>query len=90
VAIDWPGVGCGPLDPPSPGSVEGILHDLGEEALLVDLAFPGTSSPLLVPGQPYEITGATMVPRRAYDALVYLERSRAMTPLQWTPCAAAR
>ena len=53
IAIDWPGVGCGPpsrlrLD----GSVEQRLHALGGQALLVDLAVPGDlRSPYLPPGE---------------------------------------
>jgi erythromycin esterase len=86
VSIDWRGVGCGPVPPPGAASVEELLHDLGEEALLVDLRFPGAAPPLLTPGATYEIVHASMVPLRAFNGLLYLEHSRAMAPLAWPPC----
>ncbi len=88
VSIDWPSVGCGPqpLRPSPFQPVENILHGFDEEALLVDLRFPGTSDPLLAPGGLYNVGNASMVPARAFDALVYLDRSRKMTPLAWAPC----
>jgi len=85
-AIDWPGVGCGAVEIPGPGSVEEILHDLGEPALLVDLRFPGASEPPIAPGQVYELNSTPMVPARAFNALVFLDRSRKMTPVAWVPC----
>ena len=88
VAIDWPAVGCGP-QPLRPGpfpAVESLLHRFGEDALLVDLRFPGTSEPLLEPGGLYGVGEAPMVPARAFDGLVYLDRSRKMTPLAWASC----
>lgn len=88
VSIDWPSVGCGPqpLRPSPFQPVENILHGFGEDALLVDLRFPGTSEPLLAPGGLYNVGNASMVPARAFDALVYLDRSRKMTPVAWAPC----
>jgi erythromycin esterase-like protein len=85
-AIDWPPIGCGVHDVPGPGSVEELLHGLGEPALLVDLRFPGTSTPLLEPGRSYELNSTEMVPARAFDVLLFLDRSPKMTPLQWRPC----
>jgi erythromycin esterase len=85
-AIDWPPVGCGPRDVPGPGSVEELLHGLGEPALLVDLRFPGAATPLLEPGRSYELNNTEMVPARAFDVLLFLDRSHKMTPLQWRPC----
>jgi erythromycin esterase-like protein len=87
-SIDWPGAGCGPVDPPpSPGSVETILHDLGEDTLLVDLRFPGTRDPHLAPGRLYELNDTLLVPATAFDLLVFLDRSPKMTPLAWPPCS---
>lgn len=84
--IDWRGVGCGPSSLPGPDSVEQILHDVGEETLLVDLRFPDAEDPLLVPGRIYELNRQRMVPAQAFDGLVFLDRSRKMAPLAWPSC----
>ncbi|HXT22297.1 MAG TPA: erythromycin esterase family protein [Thermoanaerobaculia bacterium] len=80
--IDWLNVGCGASDPPSPGASEQILHALGEEMLLVDLR----ATSLFEPGSEYELGWRTVVPARTFDALVYLDRSRKMSPLAWPSC----
>ncbi|MDH3253987.1 MAG: erythromycin esterase family protein, partial [Acidobacteriota bacterium] len=69
--IDWPGVGCGPLDPSLPSSVEGRLREFGEEFLFVDLDFPGADEPLLDPGALFYLNRGRMVPRAEFRALVY-------------------
>lgn len=84
--IDWLGVGCGPTGFADRGSVEGLLHGLGYEYLLVDLRFPGAQEPFLAPGSRYQLNGTAMVPRQQFDGLIYLERSRRMEPLAWSPC----
>ena len=87
VAINWPEVGVGPLDPPTaPDNIEVMLHDLGHDYLLLDLDFPGTSNPWLEPGRTYRIgtpaSGIDMlVPRQHYRGLFYLETSPMMTSL---------
>jgi hypothetical protein len=83
--IDWPGVGCGTALRPGEGSVEEPLHALGEEALLVDLRFPGTSDPYLPHGA-YSIGTRHVVPHDLYTGILYLERSPAMTPVNRLPC----
>jgi erythromycin esterase len=86
VLIDWQGVGCGAADPPGEGSVENRFHELGEDFLLVDLDFPKGRPPFLKKGKVYELGWYPIVPRRHYDALVYLDVSLEMTPLGWRPC----
>jgi len=86
VSIEWPGIGCGPTDPPGIGSVENRLHALGHDFLLVDLAFPGTGTPFLAPGANYTFGWDPIVPRHHYDAVFYLGESRKMAPLAWMPC----
>jgi erythromycin esterase len=85
VAIDWPGIGCGSVQVRTTGSVEEPLHALGEEALLVDLRFPGTSDPYLPRGT-YFLGSRSLVPHDLYTGIVYLERSPKMTPLSWRSC----
>jgi erythromycin esterase len=85
VAIDWPAVGCGPVEL-SPNSIEQILHDLGRGDLLVDLDFPGGRPPLLAPDTLIRLGNRHMVPRQHFDGLLYLEVSPAMRPLDWPPC----
>jgi erythromycin esterase-like protein len=89
VSIDWYGVGCGPAFVRYDGSVERILHDLGNDYLLVDLDSPGGSTPLLQPNAPYRIGNLMMVPRRQFDGLVYMRYARPMTPLAWPVCGEA-
>jgi erythromycin esterase-like protein len=85
VDIDWLRIGCGPADPPFPGSVEEILHALGEPALLVDLAFPGTQDPYIPPG--VRGLGYYFVnPAQLYNGVLYLDVSPKMTPLAWPSC----
>jgi erythromycin esterase-like protein len=86
VSIDWQGLGCGPADPPGEGAAENLFHELGEDFLLVDLDFPKGRPPFLKKGKVYELGWYPMVPRRHYDALVYLDASRKMTPLGWRSC----
>ena len=54
--------------------------------MLVDLRFPGARDPLLAPGQLYELNDTVMVPARAFDFLVFLDRSHKMAPLAWPSC----
>jgi erythromycin esterase-like protein len=85
VSIDWPGIGCGPVDLLG-NSIEQILHDLGQGDLLVDLDFPGGQPPLLSPGTFINLGNRRMVPRDHFDGLLYLEASPGMVPLRWAPC----
>ena len=85
VSIDWPGVGCGSVLRPGASSIEEPLHALGEEALLVDLRFPGTSDPYLPRGT-YLLGGRSLVPHDLYTGILYLERSPKMTPTAWRSC----
>ena len=85
-SIDWPGVGCGPLDPSLTVSVERRLSQLGEEFLFVDLDFPGTDEPFLEPGATYYLNQSQMVPREEFRALIYMETAEKMVPLAWAPC----
>jgi erythromycin esterase-like protein len=45
--IDWINVGCGAATSPYLDSVEDLLYALDKPALLVDLAFPGTTDPYI-------------------------------------------
>lgn len=83
--IDWLNLGCGPVDSLLDGSVEQALHDLGQQALLVDLDFPGTANPYLPPGE-YLFGSRAMDPRAHFDGIFYLEDSPRMTPTAWAPC----
>jgi erythromycin esterase-like protein len=67
------------------GSVEERFHDLGEEALFVDLAFPGTRNPFLARGR-YPMGWDTVEPHRNYTGLLFLEHAEAMNPLTWPAC----
>jgi erythromycin esterase len=84
--IDWPGSGCGPLARPNANAVETLLHNLGADFALVDLAFPGTDQPFLRPGERYLFSDSFMVPRDQYNAAIYLAHSRKMAPLAWSSC----
>jgi len=89
VSINWPGVMTGALNPPATDdNVATLLHELGHEYLLVDLAFPGADEPFLIPGEAYRIgtaqSGAdTLVPAEHYRGLFYLDESHAMEGLGW-------
>jgi len=86
--IDWPSQGCGPIQPllRSARVVETRLHDLGYEALLVDLDFPGGKPPFLAPGENARFSETVMVPAGQFDGAFFLERSRKMDPLRWPSC----
>jgi erythromycin esterase-like protein len=82
VSIDWPAFNyCGPRPAPGNGAVEWLLHDLGEDFLLVDL-----DSPFLEEGKVYEFSDYPMVPRRQFDALVFLDVSPKFDPLDRPAC----
>ncbi len=85
VDIDWIGIGCGPAASPSEGSVEELLHALGEPTLLVDLAFPGTRHPYIPPGE-RDLGDYPVNPSQLYNGVLYLEVSPRMTPLAWPSC----
>lgn len=85
VSIDWPGIGCGPVDLLG-NSIEQLLQDLGHGDLLVDLDVPGVQPPLLSPGTFVRLGNRLMVPRDHFDGLLYLEVSPRMVPLRWAPC----
>ncbi|HET9211693.1 MAG TPA: erythromycin esterase family protein, partial [Thermoanaerobaculia bacterium] len=83
VTVGGPGIGCG-ARPTYPESVEWHLSALGETALLVDLDASGASQshpPYLDPEEPRLVGYSWYLPGTAYDALVYIEQSPAMTPL---------
>lgn len=86
VAIDWPaGLGCGLTELPGLGSVELRFHSLREDALLVDLDFPGGDPPFLTE-RIYRLGPDVMDLRQQFDGIVYLERSPQMTPLHRPSC----
>ncbi|HYO13834.1 MAG TPA: erythromycin esterase family protein [Thermoanaerobaculia bacterium] len=85
VAIDWRGLGCGPVDLLG-NSIEQILHDLGQGDLLVDLDVAGGRPPLPLPDTFIRLGNRLMVPRDHFDGLLYLEVSPAMVPLNWPRC----
>jgi erythromycin esterase-like protein len=67
------------------GSVEDRLSELGGEALLVDLTFPGARDPFLPPGR-YTMGEEVFDLRRHFNGVIYLNRSPAMNPLYGPPC----
>ena len=82
VAFDQPG-SCGTMRRPVPIALEGRLHDLGEDYLLVDSA---VGSPTFDPGSSLLVSGFNIVPRDHFDALVYLDESPPMIPVGRPPC----
>jgi erythromycin esterase-like protein len=86
VGIDWISLGCGWLSDPLADSLERVLRDTGEVALLLDLDFPGAAEPLLTPGATYTVGGRPMVPREHFNGLLYLESSPKMNPTLWPSC----
>ncbi|MEA2564634.1 MAG: erythromycin esterase [Acidobacteriota bacterium] len=85
--IDWLGVGCGErYSIRTDRTVEKLLHDLGQEALLVDFDFPGGNPPFLAPGEEYRLSDLGMTPAAQFDAAVFLDVSRKMDPLGWPSC----
>jgi erythromycin esterase len=68
---------------PAPAALEGRLHQLGEEYLLVDAR---TSSSVLDAGAPIVISGADGIAAEHYDALLFLDVSPRMVPLFRPPC----
>jgi erythromycin esterase len=82
--IDYPQFGCGAVELRE-NTVEERLHGLGEEALLVDLAFPGTRAPYLPRGL-YSMGTDLLEPHRDYNGILYLEHSPKMHPLRWSSC----
>ncbi len=86
VSIDWPNVGCGELPTPDGNdSMESALDALSSGDLLVDLA-AGPTPPFLA-GQEYgEGWYERMVPAEQYRALIFLDKSPAMQPLDWPKC----
>ena len=86
--IDWPNLnGCGPSQViRHPQVFETRLHNLGYEALLLDLDFPGGKPPFLGPGEGARFSEAGMIPANQFDGAFFLERSRKMDPLRWPSC----
>jgi erythromycin esterase len=86
VSIDWPQVGCGELPAPDGNdSMESALDALSAGDLLVDLAAGPT--PPFAAGQEYgEGWYERMVPAEQYRALLFLDKSPAMQPLDWPAC----
>jgi erythromycin esterase-like protein len=84
--VDWPGIGCGHRnDMGKPGSIEERLHDLGEGDLLVAVDQPGIVPDLIPEG--FRLLGSSFLKvDQDFDALVYLEHSRSMLPLDWPSC----
>lgn len=76
------------LIPNGPGSIEHVFSSLGPgtgspSGVLADLeAHP----PFLTPGATYTLGGASMVPVQQFDAVIYLDVSRKMTPTAWASC----
>ena len=86
VYIDWIYIGaCGlePLDY-NEQAVEWLFNSLGGGSSL--LANLDAHPPFLEPGATYTVASVPMVPRRHFDALVYLDVSPMMHPLAWAPC----
>ncbi|HVR99087.1 MAG TPA: erythromycin esterase family protein [Thermoanaerobaculia bacterium] len=86
VGINWLGIGCGGPFFVVPGAVEELLHESGEDYLLVDLGVKdaGHRTPFLDDGVVYWIGQRQFYPSRQFDAIVYLEQSPYMNALRWT------
>ena len=91
--IDWLDVGCGeqPHDT-SPSSAEEQLHALRAGDLFIDLSFGGASQPFFKNDMPvlfedFEYwTNSSFIPSSAAQALLYLEHSAAMHPVDRPSC----
>jgi len=90
VELEWPWIGyCGTLNAFPQWSTEWYLQPLGEPYLLVDLDFNGTNAahPSYIDPMEWLILGYDdFILGEQFDALIYMERSRAMTPVYWQPC----
>lgn len=87
-SLDWLGVHCGPWATATPGSVEDLLSQFGEAALLVDLSFPGGKPPFLRKGRVYDINFAwRLIPKHRFNGLIYLDSAEKMRPLAWPACS---
>ena len=78
--IDYPQFGCGPVTR-ADNTIEERLHQLGEDALLVDLAIPGA-----FPRGWHNMGIERVEPHRQYNGMFHLARSPKMEPLQWPAC----
>lgn len=85
--VDWPAIGaCGPVTFfGGPGSAEEILHSLGQGDLLVAVDQPGVV-PQVLQATVLQLGAQRIEIPRDFDALVYLERSPKMHPLNWPSC----
>lgn len=70
---------------PVAGAAEEKMSTLGEDALLVDLAFPGTRRPFLPPGRYPMGVDVVDLPRN-FNGLIYLKSSDEMDSTLWGPC----
>ena len=78
VLVNWfPGAPDQHVEELEPGTVEHRLHALGVNAALVDLR----TTTLFSKHEVWRLGGAGVVPRDQFDALLYLDHSRAMLPL---------
>ena len=84
VSMDWPPYNQGeaPL-PTDPRDMAVMLHELGHDYLVVDLAFPGATDPFFEPGENYQIYEAQFEPAVLFRGLIFLDGAPAMTPLSW-------
>jgi erythromycin esterase-like protein len=76
---------CGPVERRD-NTVEEKMYELGEDYLLVDLAFPGTRTPFLPRGRFYNMGLDHLVPHQTYTGLIYMEHSPGMHPLFRQSC----
>jgi len=84
ISLNWPGIHEGPLDPPTAvDNASVLLRGLGEEYLLVDLAFPDAEEPFLASGEEFQVGNDRCVPGEHYQGLLFLDEAGAMEALGW-------
>jgi erythromycin esterase-like protein len=83
VNIDWPNVGCGSIGTPKLSTdVEVMLHNLGQNYLLIDLSKSFFDATTQYGFAIYQ----KLIPAKQFQGLIYLEHDPKMDPLDWPSC----
>jgi erythromycin esterase-like protein len=89
LAANWPAANfCGVFQLLGPNALESVLHNVGQDFLLLDLT-PRCNgqSTFLAPNITYSVRESRQViPSDTFDALVFMEDSPAMHALGFAPC----
>ena len=81
--IDYPGVGCGPVQRPAGGIEERLGAAFPGSSLIVDLA---AARATLKPRRRYPMGVDVVEPHKSYNGILFLDHSPRMRPLGWAPC----